>query len=234
MSAQILVIEDEPKIAQIIQAYLEKEGYTVSTAANGEEGLALFHKKTPDVVILDRMIPKVSGDLVCTRIRQESEVPILILSARSTEDDRVFGLQIGADDYLTKPFSPRELVARVQSLLRRANHRPGNISAPLMFNGGLLRIDPSRYEVRKEERLIDLTPTEFRLLLLLATHPGQVFKRDRLLEEVHGSEMMVYDRTIDAHIKNLRQKLEENPKKPRYIQTVFGVGYRFAGEVSSA
>ncbi len=234
MSAHILVIEDEPKIAQIILAYLEKEGYTVTSAADGEEGLALFHRQTPDVIILDRMIPKVSGDLVCTKIRQESEVPILILSARSTEDDRVFGLQIGADDYLTKPFSPRELVARVQSLLRRANHRPANVPTALIFNGGHLRIDPNRYEVRKGDRVIDLTPTEFRLLLLLATHPGQVFKRERLLEEVHGAEMMVYDRTVDAHIKNLRQKIEENPKKPQYIQTVFGVGYRFTGEVTSA
>lgn len=230
MSSQILVVEDEAKIAQIIKAYLEKEGYLVSVAADGEEALKQLHLNPPDLVVLDRMIPKISGDLVCTRIRQEGETPILMLSARSTEDDRVFGLQIGADDYLIKPFSPRELVARVQALLRRASRTKTMEPALLAFDGGNITIDPVRYEVRLENRLIDLTPTEFRLLLLLATHPGRVFPRERLIEEVMGTEFAGYDRTVDAHIKNLRQKIEPHPKKPRYIQTVFGVGYRFAEE----
>lgn len=233
MKTQILIVEDEEKISQIVRAYLEKEGYDVAWAADGEEALHKLHTLRPDLVILDRMIPKVSGDLVCARIRQEGEIPILMLSARSTEDDRVFGLQIGADDYLVKPFSPRELVARVKALLRRSTRSKYPETAVLSFDEGQVIIDPVRYEVRSNQRLVDLTPTEFRLLLLLATHPGHVFPRERLIEEVMGSEFTGYDRTVDAHIKNLRQKIEPDPKRPRYIETVFGVGYRFAKEEAS-
>ena len=233
MSTKILVVEDESKISQIVRAYLEKEGYLVQVASDGEQALEAIHRKMPDLIILDRMVPKVSGDLICSRLRQESDVPILMLSARSTEDDRVFGLQIGADDYLTKPFSPRELVARVQALLRRARRIEHGAPSCLVFDNGHLAIDPTRYEVRRDSQLIELTPTEFQLLLLLASHPGQVFQRERLLEEVRGGEFTGYDRTVDAHIKNLRQKIENDPKHPRLIRTVFGVGYRFNGEVES-
>lgn len=230
MTAHILIVEDEEKIIQIIRAYLENEGYVVSSATDGEEALQQINSTPPDLIILDRMIPKISGDLLCARIRQDGEIPILMLSARSTEDDRVFGLQIGADDYLVKPFSPRELVARVQALLRRSARNKSTEPALLRFDNGHITIDPVRYEVRLGDKMIILTPTEFRLLLLLATHPGRVFPRERLIEEVMGSEFTGYDRTVDAHVKNLRQKIEANPRRPRYIQTVFGVGYRFAEE----
>jgi DNA-binding response OmpR family regulator len=227
----ILVIEDEVKIVQIIRAYLEKEGYKVSTATDGEEALAAYRELQPDLVVLDRMLPKISGDLLCTRFRQDSDVPILILSARSTEDDRVFGLQIGADDYLTKPFSPRELVARVQALLRRCQRKNDPENRVIRLDQGRFVIDPGRFELRRDGHLVSLTPTEFNLLSILASHPGQVFRRAQLVEAAMGSVTFSgYDRTIDAHIKNIRQKIEADPGKPRYIQTVFGVGYRFAEE----
>lgn len=229
MKESILIVEDEEKVSQIIRAYLEREGYRVRIAANGASALEEIRKNPPDLVILDRMLPKVSGDFLCTQIRQAGEIPILMLSALTTEDDRIFGLQIGADDYLTKPFSPRELVARVMALLRRAGKKEEKTGL-LSFDGGKLIIDPLRYEVKRDGEIVNLTPTEFQLLLVMATHPGQVFRREQLLEKIQGSTFEGYERTIDAHIKNLRQKLEASPAKPVYIKTVFGVGYKFAPE----
>jgi DNA-binding response OmpR family regulator len=232
---RILVVEDELKILQIIRAYLEKEGYEVSSATDGEAALSIFRSFQPDLIVLDRMLPKISGDLLCTRFRQESDIPIIILSARSTEDDRVFGLQIGADDYLTKPFSPRELVARIQALLRRCQRREDSENRVIRLDQGRFIIDPVRFELRRDGRLVSLTPTEFNLLTVLASHPGQVFRRAQLVEATMGSNAVSgYDRTIDAHIKNIRQKIEADPSRPKYIQTVFGVGYRFAGECVSS
>lgn len=224
---RILLIEDEPRIVSVLRAYLEREGFSVSTAADGEAGLALALEERPSLVILDLMLPKLGGEEVCARIRQVSDVPIIILSARGTTQDRIFGLDIGADDYLPKPFSPAEVVARVKALLRRV--RPADRPAPprLSFDQGALVLDDLRHEALRDGRPAPLTPTEYALLKTLATHPGQALSRARLVELALGYDYVGGDRTIDAHIKNLRKKIE--PGGQRYIQTVFGVGYRFGG-----
>jgi DNA-binding response OmpR family regulator len=175
------------------------------------------------------MLPGLSGEQLLTEVRQISDLPIIILSAKTTEDERVFGLNIGADDYLTKPFSPRELVARVRAQLRRGNGSQTVLNQTYSFNKGDLIIDPNRYEVHRDQNPINLTPTEFKMLLLLARSPGQVFSRGQLLDKVQGANFEGYDRTIDSHVKNLRQKIEASPEKPQYILTVFGVGYKFGG-----
>jgi DNA-binding response OmpR family regulator len=228
MNETILIIEDEAKVAQIIRAYLEKEGYKIRIITDGAKVIDEIKNNPPDLIILDRMLPNVSGDLLCTQIRQQNEIPILMLSALTTEEERIFGLQIGADDYMIKPFSPKELVTRVMALLRRSKkkERP----APLVLDNGRLLIDPLKYEVYRDGTKLSLTPTEFQLLLMLAIHAGQVFRREALLEKLQGTSYEGYERTIDAHIKNLRQKLEPYPAKPRYIKTIFGVGYKFSPE----
>lgn len=223
------MIEDEIKIIQIIEAYLNKEGYQVFTATDGIHGLKQAKSLNPDLIILDLMLPGLSGEQLLTEVRQTSDVPIIVLSAKSSEDERVFGLNIGADDYLTKPFSPRELVARVRAQLRRGNGSQAVLNQIYSFNNGDLIIDPNKYEVYRDQKPISLTPTEFKMLLLLARSPGQVFTRGQLLEKVQGVNFEGYDRTIDSHVKNLRQKIEANPEKPQYILTVFGVGYKFGG-----
>ncbi len=227
--AKILVIEDELKILQIIEAYLKKEGYQVYTAIDGRRGLDQAKQLNPDLIILDLMLPGLSGEQLLTEVRQVSDVSVIILSAKTSEDQRIFGLNIGADDYLTKPFSPRELVARVQAQLRRRNVSQTISVTAYSFNQGNLIIDTNKYEVYRNQKLINLTPTEFRMLVLLSQTPGQVFSRGQLLERVQGNSFEGYDRTIDSHIKNLRQKIEANPEKPQYILTVFGVGYKFGG-----
>ncbi len=228
MNETILIVEDEAKVAQIIRAYLEKEGYKIRIITDGAKVIDEIKNNPPDLIILDRMLPNVSGDLLCTQIRQQNEIPILMLSALTTEEERIFGLQIGADDYMIKPFSPKELVTRVMALLRRSKkkERP----APLVLDNGRLLIDPLKYEVYRDGTKLSLTPTEFQLLLMLAIHAGQVFRREALLEKLQGTSYEGYERTIDAHIKNLRQKLEPYPAKPRYIKTIFGVGYKFSPE----
>lgn len=230
--AKILVIEDELKILQIIEAYLKKEGFQVHTAIDGRQGLDLAKNLNPDLIILDLMLPGLSGEQLLTDVRQISNVSVIILSAKASEDERIFGLNIGADDYLAKPFSPRELVARVQAQLRRRNVSPTNSTTTVLnysFNQGTLIIDPNKYEVYRNHKQIYLTPTEFKMLLLLSQSPGQVFSRGQLLERVQGNSFEGYERTIDSHIKNLRQKIENNPERPQYILTVFGVGYKFGG-----
>ncbi len=229
LKESILIVEDEEKVAQIIRAYLEKEGYKVRIVTDGARVLEEIKSAPPDLIILDRMLPNIPGDLLCTQIRQQSETPILMLSALTTEEERIFGLQIGADDYMIKPFSPRELVTRVMALLRRAKKKEQK-NAPLVFDSGRLLIDPLKYEVFRDGNRLNLTPTEFQLLLVLSTHAGQVFRREVLLEKIQGTSYEGYERTIDAHIKNLRQKLEPHPAKPRYIKTIFGVGYKFSPE----
>lgn len=221
---KILIIEDEGKIAEIVKAYLEKEGFQITHAETGSEAISML-KKGFDLIILDLMLPDMDGEDICVTIRKDSDVPIIMLTAKSEEEERIKGLGLGADDYVVKPFSPRELVARVKALLRRA----GGASGPVAFNKGDLAIDSLRFEVRKKGASVVLTPTEFKLLQCLASHPGQVFTRLQLVNVILGYDFEGYDRTIDAHIKNIRHKIEDNQRDPSYIKTVYGVGYKFTG-----
>lgn len=227
---KVLVVDDEPKIIQVVSAYLEKEGYQVFAASSGDEALELNGRKAPDLIILDLRLPDLSGEEVCRRIRQRRDTPILMLTAKAEEEDKVQGLAIGADDYLTKPFSPRELVARVRAILRRVKAEREPQRDLISFDNGRVRIDVAKQEVSLNGEIITLTPNEYKLLLALARYPGRVYTRSELINKVQGYEYEGYDRTIDAHVKNLRQKIEEDPKNPRYILTVFGVGYKFGGE----
>lgn len=222
---RILVIEDEEKIAEIVKAYLEKEGFKVIVANTGGKAVSRL-KEGFDLIILDLMLPDMDGEDICQTIRKDSDVPIIMLTAKSDEEDRIKGLGIGADDYVVKPFSPRELVARVKAMLRRVKGSSEIIS----FNKGDLVIDSLRFEVRKKDSPLVLTPTEFKLLQCLADHPGQVFTRLQLVNVILGYDFEGYDRTIDAHIKNIRHKIEDNQRNPSYIKTVYGVGYRFIGK----
>ncbi len=223
-STKILIVEDEEKIAELVKAYLEKERFTVTIANTGEKAISSM-KEGFDLIILDLMLPDMAGEDICQAVREDSEVPIIMLTAKSGEEDRIKGLGIGADDYVVKPFSPRELVARVKALLRRVKG-PKDL---LSFNNGDLVLDSTRFEVRKNGRPLVLTPTEFKLLQCLAERPGQVFTRLQLVNVILGYDFDGYDRTIDAHIKNIRHKIEENQKKPSYLKTVYGIGYKFTG-----
>lgn len=222
---RILVVEDEVKIAEIVKAYLEKDGFTVVTAQTGDTAMSQL-KEGFDLIILDLMLPDMDGEDICRAIRRDSDVPIIMLTAKSEEEDRVTGLGIGADDYVVKPFSPRELVARVKALLRRIKGTREVNS----FNGGDLIIDSSRFEVIKKGKHVVLTPTEFKLLQCIADHQGQVFTRLQLVNVILGYDFEGYDRTIDAHIKNIRHKIEDNQRDPSYVRTVYGVGYKFTGQ----
>ena len=222
---KILVVEDEEKIAEIVSAYLEKEKFSVVHADTGEKAVSAL-KEGFALIILDLMLPDMSGEDICRAIRKDSDVPIIMLTAKSGEDDRIKGLGIGADDYVVKPFSPRQLVARVKALLRRA----GGSKDVLSFNNHDLVLDSNRFEVMKNNSLVVLTPTEFKLVQCLAEHPGQVFTRLQLVNVILGYDYEGYDRTIDAHIKNIRHKIEDNQKSPDYLKTVYGVGYKFTGQ----
>lgn len=221
---KILVVEDEKKIAEIVRAYLEKEDFRVTLADRGAKALSVL-KEGFALIILDLMLPDMAGEDICSAVRKDFDVPIIMLTAKSGEDDRVRGLGIGADDYVVKPFSPRELVARVKALLRRA----GGPKDVLSFNRRDLVLDSTRFEVRKKASPVVLTPTEFKLLQCLAEHPGQVFTRLQLVNVILGYDFEGYDRTIDAHVKNIRHKIEDNQRKPSYVKTVYGVGYKFTG-----
>jgi DNA-binding response OmpR family regulator len=221
----VLVVEDEKKISDIVRAYLEKEGFRVRVAENGNEALTLF-RESPDIIVLDLMLPDMTGEELCSTIRESSEVPIIMLTAKSGEEDRIKGLGIGADDYLVKPFSPRELVARVKAHLRRAGKTRKKI---LSYNSGSLRMDLERHEVVKEGSPLQLTLTEFKILTALAENHGRILSRNQIVNIVQGYDFEGYDRTIDAHVKNLRHKVEKDSKSPEFIQTVYGVGYKFIG-----
>jgi DNA-binding response OmpR family regulator len=221
----ILVVDDEPKIVKTVRAYLENAGHRVVTAADGQAALTVYRHERPGLVILDLGLPGIDGLDVARVLRRESNVPIIMLTARVDEADRLVGLELGADDYVLKPFSPRELVARVRAVLRRAGPER-EVAAPPIAAGDL-SIDQERRLVTVGSRAVELTPTEFDLLVVLASHPGRVFSRTELLDRVQGYAFEGYERTVDAHIKNLRQKIEPDPKQPRYLLTVFGVGYRF-------
>jgi DNA-binding response OmpR family regulator len=228
--ATILLVEDEATLVQTIAYTLRREGYTVVTAGDGQTALTLAREARPDVVVLDLMLPGLDGFEVCRRLRAESAVPILILSARDTEIDRVVGLEIGADDYLTKPFSLRELLARIRALLRRVRmlaEIPAAETPPLRV--GDLTIDPAGRRVWRNDQELQLKPREFDLLLFLARHRGQVFSREQLLDRVWGYEHAVDSRTVDVHVRWLRAKIEDDPRTPRRLQTVRGVGYRLVG-----
>lgn len=225
--ATILIIEDEPELVQILRTYLEKAGYNVLTAYRGDTGLATWEANHPDLVLLDLNLPGMDGLDIARKIRQTSRTPILMVTARAEETDELIGLELGADDYVTKPYSPRLVVARVRALLRRAQVRQ---EPPERLRAGDLEIDIAGHGVALSGRAVDLTPTEFNLLAGMARQPGRAFSRTQLLEMSMGDAYEGYERTIDAHIKNLRAKIEADPKNPRYIETVFGVGYRFARE----
>jgi DNA-binding response OmpR family regulator len=228
MPQKILIVDDERKIVQGLSAYFRQEGYETLAAYDGRQALELARRDRPDLIILDLMLPEIDGYEVCRRVRQESAVPIIMLTARVEEADTLIGLEIGADDYITKPFSPREVVARARAVLRRAS---GSLQPPVVLRRGDLEIDLERRAVRVAGRQIDnLTPTEFELLAALARHAGRPFSRAQLLDAVQGDAYEGYERTIDAHIKNLRRKLEPNPASPRYILTVFGVGYKLTAD----
>ena len=224
-SRRILVVEDEKVIRDAVTAYLEKEGHWVTAVADGEEAVATFSKRGFDLVVLDLMLPKISGEDVCRSIRDISDAPIIMLTAKGEEEDRITGLAIGADDYLVKPFSPRELVARVRALLRRAKVTDEPQRDRLVF--GHLEIDVAKHKAFLSGEEIDRTATEFRMLLTLSRYPGRVYTRLELVEKVLGWDFDRYERVIDSHIKNLRAKLKDDPRFPTFIYTVHGVGYRF-------
>jgi two-component system alkaline phosphatase synthesis response regulator PhoP len=223
----ILVVDDEPKIVQLVRDYLERAGFAVHTAGDGKTALALARSEKPDLVVLDLGLPEMDGLDVTRQLRKISNVPIIMLTARAEESDKLVGLELGADDYITKPFSPKELVARVRVVFRRmeAYREP---EAEIMRVSDLT-LDVPRMRVTAEGRAVEeLTPTEFELLSALARHPGRVFTRSQLLDAVHGVAFESYERAIDAHIKNIRRKIEPNPRQPRYLLTIYGVGYKFS------
>jgi DNA-binding response OmpR family regulator len=222
MPPLIPVVDDEPKVARLARDYLEKNGFRVTTAADGQSALTIARREKPDLVILDLMLPHIDGREVCRILRRESDVPIIMLTALSEEIDQVTGLEIGADDYITKPFSVRALVARVGALLRRTR---GEVKAPSLVRSGGLEIDLKKYSVALQGSPVKLTPNEFKILHLLASHPGQILTRDQLLDDLHVAASS-QDRSVDSHIKNLRKKLEAAAGESM-IETVYGVGYRF-------
>jgi DNA-binding response OmpR family regulator len=225
-SGRILMIEDEQKIADIVKSYLQREGYNVTAAATGESALREISNGF-DLVILDLKLPDIDGETVCKAIREVSDIPVIMLTAKSAEDDRVRGLSMGADDYVVKPFSARELVARVKAHLRRSRK---DDKRELSFNQGSLVIDTLSREVKKNNQVVALTSTEFRILLSLAERPNIVFARLHLINIVQGYDFEGFDRVVDTHIKNIRHKIEDDPQTPAFIKTVYGMGYKFIGE----
>ncbi len=223
----ILVVEDEKNISDVIIAYLEKENFNVFKAYDGESAMKLFREEDIHLIILDLMIPILSGKEVCKRVRSTSNVPIIMLTAKTEEEDRVTGLSIGADDYVSKPFSPRELVSRVKALLRRSYRNSSPLAEKLYFNDGDLQIELDKMIVKKSGNEISLTSNEFKILFALVSAPNQVLSREQLIEASLGYDYEGFDRTIDTHIKNIRHKIENTPKSPNYIQTVYGIGYKF-------
>ncbi|MDT7725813.1 MAG: hypothetical protein QOI21_2389 [Actinomycetota bacterium] len=225
MSSRILVAEDDPKQAHLIRVYLEREGHSVLVTGDGRTAMDLARSRKPDLIVLDVMMPGVDGLDVCRILRAESSVPILLLTARSTEADMLLGLDLGADDYMTKPFSPPELAARVRALLRRAGK---TVDPKASVIADELRIDPVKFEAWIGDRQVDLTAKEFDILHALATEPGRPFTRAQILEQVFGFDHHVLERTVDAHVMNLRRKIEKDPSRPRYVLTVQGRGYKFS------
>ncbi len=225
MAEKVLIVEDERKISDIVKTYLERDGFAVTVAETGKEALKLI-KERFGLIILDLKLPDTEGEEICSTIRKTSDVPIIMLTAKSSEEERIRGLGLGADDYVVKPFSPRELVARVKAHLRRTRKEE---KKTLSFNKGSLKIETSAMEVRKRDKAVTLTTTEFKILLSLAERPNMIFSREQLVNIVQGYDFDGYDRVIDAHIKNIRHKIEDDPQKPMFIKTVYGAGYKFIG-----
>jgi DNA-binding response OmpR family regulator len=229
VEARILVAEDDRKQADLICRYLEREGYSVAVVHDGRAAIEAARQRRPDLLVLDVMMPRVDGLDVCRVLRAESDVPIIMLTARSTEDDMLLGLDLGADDYLTKPYSPRELVARVRTVLRRTRKTgAGTTAADGPHRVGDLEVDPVRHEVRLDGATVETTPAEFRILAALIAEPGRAFSRAQLLTEAFGFDHYALDRTVDVHVMNLRRKIEQKAAEPRYLLTVYGVGYKMA------
>jgi DNA-binding response OmpR family regulator len=222
--AKILIVDDEPKIVRLVADYLDAAGFRVTTARSGEEALMRARTESPDLVVLDLGLPGLDGLDVTRNLRRDGELPIIMLTARDDETDRIIGLELGADDYVTKPFSPRELVARVRAVLRRH----AGAAQVEVLRAGELELDVPRMRLTRGDEPIELTATEFSLLAAMARHPGRVFTRSQLLDAIHGVAFESYERAIDAHVKNIRRKLEPDPRTPQYLLTVYGVGYRLA------
>ncbi len=235
VEARILVAEDDRKQADLICRYLEREGYSVAVVHDGRAAIEAARQRRPDLLVLDVMMPRVDGLDVCRVLRAESDVPIVMLTARSTEDDMLLGLDLGADDYLTKPYSPRELVARVRTVLRRSRKAGATAGAPEgPHRIGELEVDPVRHAVRLNGAAVECTPAEFRILAALIAEPGRAFSRAQLLTEAFGFDHYALDRTVDVHVMNLRRKIERKAAEPRYLLTVYGVGYKMAEEIPSS
>ncbi|RKQ28438.1 response regulator [Oceanobacillus halophilus] len=227
---KILIVDDEPMILEVLEAYFDKEGWDIYFASNGIEALKKSREVNPDIMLLDLMLPDISGEEVCRLIRKDSDIPIIMLTAKSTEDDVINGIVIGADDYVKKPFSPREVVIRAKALLRRIKK---NVDEnPMTFNNKELVINPIKKEILMGGKSLSLTPNEYKLLYIMACHPGRVYSRTDLLEKIQedGAYFEGYERSIDTHIKNIRKKLEVDSRNPNYILTVFGMGYKFGGK----
>lgn len=224
---KVLIVDDDAKIVELVKMYLNRDGYKVVVAYDGNEALSQARQTRPNLIVLDLMLPGCDGMEVCRTLRKESEVPIIMLTARTTEDDRLAGLETGADDYVTKPFSPRELVARIRAVLRRIPEEMQR--GPAEISRGDININFHKREAVRNGDILQLTPVEFKLLGVMAKEPGRVFSRGQLIEKVFGYDFDGFDRTIDVHILNLRRKLENNPAKPKYIKTVYGAGYKFNG-----
>ena len=226
MSSRILIIEDDPDTVKLVSLYLSRDGHEVLTARDGVDGLRLARESAPSLIVLDLMLPRLDGIQVCRAVREESDVPIVMVTARVAEADRLAGLDLGADDYITKPFSPRELAARVRAVLRRTARGGAENDAPNLSYGQVV-VDPATRAARVGSTQISLTPTEFRLLAMFLRQPGRVFTREQIIDEVFGYDFDGFDRTVDAHVANLRRKVEPNPRQPQYLHTVYGVGYKF-------
>lgn len=226
MNERVLIVDDEESIHDVVRAYLEREGFIVYSATTGADGLATALAKRPNLVILDLMLPDIPGEELCRRLRERSDVAIIMLTAKSAEEQRIAGLGFGADDYVVKPFSPRELVARIKAVIRRSAGAEMPLVEVRQFDKGRLVIDSLRHEVRVNDEPISLTPTEYKLLTAIAQYPGRAYSRIELVNRVQGHEFEGYERTIDAHVKNLRRKIEPDPSAPSYVLTVPGVGYR--------
>ena len=229
MPTTIFIIEDDPKIARVVKAYAEGAGFRARHFQRGGEALKEAKASLPDLVILDLMLPDLSGEELFQDLKELGDVPVIMVTSKSSEEERVAGLAMGADDYVVKPFSPRELIFRIQAVLKRSTGSREGEGKSLSFDGGSLTLDGQSFQVALDGKPVDLTASEFRILFALASRPGRIFSRDELIEQALGYHFEGYDRTVDAHVKNIRKKIEKDPKNPEIIQTVYGVGYRFGG-----
>lgn len=229
-SNNILIVDDEPKIVEVLKSYLENGGFSVYEAYTGKQALDLFDRVNFSMVVLDLMLPDITGEEVCTIIRKKSRVPIIMLTAKVEEENVLKGFEIGADDYITKPFSPRQLMAKITALLRRTSNEAVPLSDIISYNNGELIIDNLKHEIRKDGSVVNLTPTEYKIFMTMIKYPTKTFTRNELINFALGNDFDGFDRTIDVYVKNLRQKIEPDPKNPKYILTVHGIGYKFGGE----